>query len=186
MQVSCPALSNSITIELPRDTPSDSLAPNLAPLSEKAVVPVSMQAARESQRHGKSLPSSLQPTPVKAQKGARPSSGGPLGSMGRCDSDAESTAGSLVSQSGEASWHSPGRTHCHHGTHMTCILIGSERMACKAHSACTMQSMLDSCKRDMLCCQNFREISPRCRRQLHKPGQPGAPEPCLVAGQAIC
>ena len=118
-------MPNSISIELPRDTLSDSLARYTALPSEKAVAPVSVPAAREPQRHAKSLPSSLQPTPAKAQKSARPSSGGPLGSTDRRDSDAESTVGSLVSQSGEASWHAPGSTHCQHASHMTYVLIGN-------------------------------------------------------------
>ena len=115
MKVTCPSMPNSITISLPKaaSTGSKSHQASTAALGNGP-------AAQDSHRLAKSLQASLQPTPVKALGQAGLGSSGPARSTDAQDSDVDSIAGSVVSQSGGhylpshgswngASWHCAGQ-----------------------------------------------------------------------------
>lgn len=107
MHVSCPLMPDPITIALPRDTlpdkPTASLSQKASVQPDKAPALPNGRSAQDTHRLARSLPSSLQPTPVKAPKHAKIGSNPPLAPISAHNSDADSAAGSIVSQSGMAS-----------------------------------------------------------------------------------
>ncbi len=94
MKVTCPSMPDSITITLPE------AASNGSSHQASTATLGNGPAAKESHRLAKSLPASLQPTPLKGLGRARPGSSGPARSTDAQDSDVDSIAGSVVSQSG--------------------------------------------------------------------------------------